>query len=69
MVNKLNLFITPPSFGKLLASNKDELEKLGLFIESKRNSTERLYIAKYQKSLGMIDDKLYRLLKDDNNGS
>lgn len=69
MVSKLNLFITPSAFGRLLATNKDELEKLGLFIKFKRTATERLYYAKFEEPLELTDEKLYPLLKEDNCGS
>ena len=51
MVSKLNLNITPPVFGKLLANNKDELEKLGLTIKSKRTATDRIYTAIYKEPI------------------
>lgn len=47
ITSKLNLQITPSSFGKLLNNNIANLEKEGLHIEQKRTSTERIYIAKY----------------------
>lgn len=51
MVSKLNLNITPPVFGKLLANNKEKLEKLGLTIKSRRTSAERIYTAIYKEPL------------------
>lgn len=51
MVSKLNLFITPSVFGKLLKSNIESLAKLGLFIEYKRTATERLWNAIYKEPL------------------
>ena len=51
MVSKLNLNITPPVFGKLLANNKEELEKLGLTIKSKRTATDRIYTAIYKEPI------------------
>ena len=59
LVSKLNLFITPPVLGKLISSNKDELEKLGLFIECKRTQTERLYTAKYKEPLEILADNIF----------
>lgn len=59
MVSKLNLFITPPIFGKLLANNKQELEKLGLFIECKRTATERTYKAKYIEPLEITYEDVF----------
>ena len=64
MVNKLNLLITPPTLGKLIASNKEELEKLGLFIESKRTATERLYFAKYEEPLETITENVFNTSND-----
>ena len=55
MVNKLKLDIIPSTLGKLLASNKDELEKIGLTIKSK-NKSKRLYTAKYEEPLNIIQD-------------
>ncbi len=55
MVNKLKLDIIPATLGKLLASNKDELEKIGLTIKSK-NKSKRLYTAKYEEPLNIIQD-------------
>lgn len=76
MVSKLNLFITPPVLGKLIASNKERLEELGLFIECKRTQTERLYTAKYKEPLEMITDNIFSVSnsnnldsKEDNYGS
>ena len=51
MVSKLNLNITPPVFGKLLANNKEKLEKLGLTIKSRRTSAERIYTAIYKEPI------------------
>lgn len=51
ITSKLNLTITPSSFGKLLNSNMKNLEKEGLFIEQKRTANERLYIAKYKEPI------------------
>ena len=51
MVSKLNLNITPPVFGKLLANNKEELEKLGLTIKSRRTATDRIYTAIYKEPI------------------
>lgn len=51
MVSKLNLNITPPMFGKLLANNKEKLEKLGLTIKSRRTSAERIYTAIYKEPI------------------
>ena len=55
MISKLKLDIIPSTLGKLLASNKDELEKLGLIIKSK-NKSKRLYTAKYEEPLNIIQD-------------
>lgn len=55
MINKLKLDIIPSTLGKLLASNKDELEKLGLTIKSK-NKSKRLYTAKYEEPLNTTLD-------------
>lgn len=49
ITSKLNLQITPSSFGKLLNNNIENLEKEGLYITQKRTSTERMYFAKYQE--------------------
>lgn len=49
ITSKLNLQITPSAFGKLLNNNINNLEKEGLYIEQKRTSTERIYIAKYKE--------------------
>ena len=51
MVSKLNLNITPPVFGKLLANNKEKLEKLGLTIKSRRTATDRIYTAIYKEPI------------------
>lgn len=51
MVSKLKLNVIPSTFGKLLANHKEELERNGLVIESKRTATERLYTAKYKEPL------------------
>ena len=48
-----------PVLGKLISSNKDELEKLGLFIECKRTQTERLYTAKYKEPLEILTDNIF----------
>lgn len=55
MISKLKLDIIPSTLGKLLASNKDELEKLGLIIKSK-NKSKRLYTAKYEEPLNIVQD-------------
>lgn len=55
MINKLKLGIIPSTLGKLLASNKDELEKIGLTIKSK-NKSKRLYTAKYEEPLNTTLD-------------
>ena len=55
MISKLKLDIIPSTLGKLLASNKDELEKIGLTIKSK-NKSKRLYTAKYEEPLNIIQD-------------
>ena len=55
MINKLKLDIIPSTLGKLLASNKDELEKIGLTIKSK-NKSKRLYTAKYEEPLNTTLD-------------
>ena len=55
MINKLKLDIIPSTLGKLLAINKDELEKLGLIIKSK-NKSKRLYTAKYEEPLNIVQD-------------
>ena len=55
MVNKLKLDIIPSTLGKLLASNKKELENLGLTIKSK-NKSKRLYTAKYEEPLNSTLD-------------
>ena len=55
MISKLKLDIIPSTLGKLLASNKDELEKIGLTIKSK-NKSKRLYTAKYEEPLNTIQD-------------
>ncbi len=49
ITSKLNLQITPTSFGRLLNNNIDILEKEGLHIEQKRTSNERTYHAKYEE--------------------
>lgn len=51
MVSKLKLNVIPSTFGKLLVNHKEELERNGLVIESKRTATERLYTAKYKEPL------------------
>lgn len=51
ITSKLNLSITPSTFGKLLSANLNNLEKEGLHIEQKRTSTERIYTAKYVEPL------------------
>ena len=51
MVSKLKLNVIPSTFGKLLENHKEELERNGLVIESKRTATERLYTAKYKEPL------------------
>ena len=51
MTSKLNLQITPSAFGKLLNLNIKNLEKEGLYIEQKRNATERKYFAKYKEPI------------------
>lgn len=66
MVSKLNLFITPPVLGKLIASNKERLEELGLFIKCKRTQTERLYTAKYKEPLEMITDNIFSVSNSNN---
>ena len=66
MVSKLNLFITPPVLGKLIASNKEELEKLGLFIECKRTQTERLYTAKYKEPLEILTNDIFSVSNSNN---
>lgn len=55
MINKLKLDIIPSTLGKLLAINKDELEKIGLTIKSK-NKSKRLYTAKYEEPLNTTLD-------------
>ena len=55
MISKLKLDIIPSTLGKLLASNKDELEKIGLTIKSK-NKSKRLYTAKYEEPLNTTLD-------------
>ena len=55
MISKLKLDIIPSTLGKLLASNKVELEKLGLIIKSK-NKSKRLYTAKYEEPLNTTLD-------------
>lgn len=62
MISKLKLDIIPSTLGKLLASNKDELEKIGLTIKSK-NKSKRLYTAKYEEPLNIIQD----IFEDENN--
>lgn len=66
MVSKLNLFITPPVLGKLISSNKEELERLGLFIECKRTATERLYTAKYKEPLEMLTNDIFSVSNSNN---
>lgn len=51
ITSKLNLSITPSTFGKLLSANLNNLEKEGLHIEQKRTSTERIYTARYVEPL------------------
>lgn len=51
MVSKLNLNITPPVFGKLLANNKQELEKIGLTIKARRTATDTIYTAIYKEPI------------------
>ena len=58
MVSKLKLNVIPSTFGKLLANHKEELERNGLVIESKRSATERLYTAKYKEPLEFDSDDL-----------
>ena len=66
MVTKLNLFITPLVLVKLIASNKEELEKLGLFIECKRTQTERLYTAKYKEPLEILTNDIFSVSNNNN---
>ena len=66
MVSKLNLFITPPVLGKLIASNKEKLERLGLYIEEKRTSTERLYYARFSEPIEMADNEINPIKKEVN---
>ena len=66
MVSKLNLFITPPVLGKLIASNKEKLERLGLYIEEKRTSTERLYYARFSEPIEMADNEINPIIKEVN---
>lgn len=49
ITSKLNLQITPVSFGRLLANNIENLKKEGLYIEQKRSGIERTYYAKYKE--------------------
>lgn len=51
MVSKLNLFITPSVFGKLLKSNIENLKKLGLFVQCKRTATVRIWNAIYKEPI------------------
>ncbi|MFI3260663.1 MAG: AAA family ATPase [bacterium] len=51
MVYKLNLQITPRSFGRLINSNIELLKKEGLIIENVRNGNARLYKAHYDEIL------------------
>ncbi len=51
ITSKLNLPITPSTFGKLLNNNLDKLKKEGLSVTQKRTSNERTYIAKYQEPI------------------
>lgn len=55
ITSKLNMNIPPSTFGKLLNSNLDNLEKEGLHIEQKRTATERLYVAKYEEPIDKND--------------
>lgn len=65
MVSKLNLYITPSVFGKLLVNNKDKLEQLGLSIKCKRTATERKYTAIYKEPREIINDNTF----DESNNS
>ena len=49
ITSKLNLQITPSTFGRLLNNNIANLEKEGLYIEQKRTAEERTYIARYKE--------------------
>lgn len=49
ITSKLNLQMTPSTFGKMLMNNLNILEKEGLHITQKRTATERLYISKYEE--------------------
>lgn len=51
ITSKLNLQITPSSFGKLLNNNIANLEKEGLHIEHKRTGPKRIYTAKYEEPI------------------
>ena len=49
ITSKLNLQITPSTFGRLLNNNIANLEKEGLYIEQKRTAEERTYTARYKE--------------------
>lgn len=55
MTSKLNLTITPSSFGKLLNNNIENLKKEGLYIKQKRTANQRIYNAIYEEP---IDENL-----------
>ena len=55
ITSKLNLQITPTSFGKLLNNNIDNLEKEGLHITKKRTGKSRYYTAKYEEPIDEND--------------
>lgn len=63
MVSKLNLSVIPSVFGKLLKNNKENLARMGLFIECKRTAEERLWNAFYKEPL----DNYYE--EEDENGN
>ena len=51
ITSKLNLYIIPSEFGKLLKNNITTFEKLGLHIEQKRTANERRYYAKFEEPI------------------
>lgn len=57
ITSTLNLAIKPSVFGKLLKKNLTNLEKEGLYIEYKKTSNERLYIARYKEPINNYEDE------------